>query len=354
MIANIDNNVGALRSFLADEGIAENTIFIFTTDNGTSSGARVFNAGMRGRKGSEYDGGHRVPFFMHWPAAGLTGGRDVKPITAHVDVLPTLIDWCDIPAPESVKFDGVSLAPLIDGSASDSWPDRILVTDSQRVKDPIKWRKSAGDDVSLAFEQSHRVVRHQSDPGQTTNVADEHPDVVERLTDFYEAWWAELEPTFDDATAIHLGHPAENPARLTSHDWITTRSTPWNQAHVRAALTGEGNTGFWNVRVVEGGTYEIRLRRWPKEAGAAIDAGLPPGDDVPGVKPYRARPGVAIEPATATVRIGGQTASQAVEPGSKEVIFRMDLPEGKTRLSAVFETDEGQIYGAYYAYVERL
>ena len=49
-------------------------------------GDKVFNAGMRGKKGSQYDGGHRVPFFIHWPDGELTGGRDVEPITAHVDV----------------------------------------------------------------------------------------------------------------------------------------------------------------------------------------------------------------------------------------------------------------------------
>ncbi len=67
MIANIDDNVGKLREFLDQEGLTDNTIFIFTTDNGTSSGDEVFNAGMRGKKGSQYDGGHRVPFFLHWP-----------------------------------------------------------------------------------------------------------------------------------------------------------------------------------------------------------------------------------------------------------------------------------------------
>ena len=71
MIANIDENVGKMRHFLDDEGLTDNTIFIFMTDNGTATGDRVFNKGMRGRKGSEYDGGHRVPFFLHWPKGGL-------------------------------------------------------------------------------------------------------------------------------------------------------------------------------------------------------------------------------------------------------------------------------------------
>ena len=65
MIANIDDNVGALRKFLDEEGLSENTIFIFTTDNGTAGGKNVFNASMRAGKGSPYDGGHRVPLFLH-------------------------------------------------------------------------------------------------------------------------------------------------------------------------------------------------------------------------------------------------------------------------------------------------
>src|SRR5690606_34335806 len=99
--------------------LTENTIFIFTTDNGSTGGGdfnELFNAGMRGKKGSEYDGGHRVPFFIKWPQGDLGSGRDVTPITAHVDVLPTLIDLAGIQAPENVRFDGASIRTLLDGS----------------------------------------------------------------------------------------------------------------------------------------------------------------------------------------------------------------------------------------------
>ena len=70
MITNIDDNLGATRKLLKDLGIHDDTIFIFTTDNGTASGRQIFNAGI-GQKGSEYDGGHRVPFFLHWPNGGM-------------------------------------------------------------------------------------------------------------------------------------------------------------------------------------------------------------------------------------------------------------------------------------------
>ena len=352
MIANIDDNVGRLRTFLQEEGLTNNTIFIFTTDNGSSSGWKVFNAGMRAGKGSEYDGGHRVPFFMHWPAGHVSGGRDVAPITAHVDVLPTLIDLCGIPSPTGVQFDGTSLRPLLEDQTV-SWGDRILVTDSQRVKDPIKWRKSSVMTSQWRLINGRQLYDIKADPGQQSDVASGHPEVVERLRKFYDAWWDELLPTFSNDTAIYLGHPAENPARLTSHDWITTGLTPWNQAHIRKAFNGDKNTGFWNVMVYEDGQYEVRLRRWPQTADLAIDAELTPGPPVPGVKAYRTTPGRAIRPVKATLEIGETFVEQPVRKGDHEIVFNLRLPKGKTRMKALFVTESGEKFGAYYAYVER-
>ncbi len=353
MIANIDDNVGRLRRFLDEAGLTRNTIFIFTTDNGSSSGWKLYNADMRAGKGSEYDGGHRVPFFIYWPGGSLTGGRDVTPITAHVDVLPTLLELCAVAAPPHVKFDGQSLVPLLRGEATD-WPDRILVTDSQRVKDPIKWRKSAVMTSDWRLVNGRELYAIKADPAQQSDVASGHPDVVARLRQFYNDWWEELQPTFADETAISLGHAAENPARLTAHDWITTGSTPWNQSHIRSALNGDDNTGFWNVNVVAAGDYEIRLRRWPRTTDLPIAAPLEPGADVPGVKPFRATAGRAVPAAKATIRLGKVTRSTEITAGAKEAVFNLSLPAGRTRLSGVFITADGEQFGAYYAYVRRI
>jgi arylsulfatase B len=356
MIANIDENVGKLRTFLEKEGLTENTIFIFTTDNGTKCGDEVFNAGMRGRKTSEYEGGHRVPFFIHWPAGSLVGGRDVEPITAHVDVLPTLIDLCGIAAPKGVQFDGRSIRPLLEGkarAADGSWPDRILVTDSQRVQDPIKWRKSSVMTSRWRLVNGKELYDMKQDPGQKSNVAAAHPEVFARLKAFYETWWAELEPTFKRVPAIYLGHERENPALLTSHDWAGTDKAAWNQALVRTAIDKPTGIGYWNVKVVEAGEYEIRLRRWPEEIDTAIDAPLPPGAEVPGESPFRASPGNAVPAVKASARIGEVTAEAPVDPGDKEVVFQMNLPVGKTRMWAHFTTRDGDTVGAFYAYVRK-
>src|SRR5262249_50569156 len=124
MITNIDENMGRLLERLKEWGLEENTILIFMTDNGSAAGLAQspkegewpgFNAGMRGLKASEYDGGHRVPCFVRWPAGKLEGGRDVKPLAAHFDLLPTLIGLCGLKKPDGVKVDGTSLVSLPKG-----------------------------------------------------------------------------------------------------------------------------------------------------------------------------------------------------------------------------------------------
>jgi arylsulfatase B len=353
MISHIDENVGELRDFLEEKGLAENTIFIFTTDNG-SVGTQMFDGGMRGGKGSEYDGGHRVPFFIHWPKGGLTGGRQVETITSYVDIVPTLIDFTGVPSPEGVVFDGVSIRSLLEKGDGVPWADRILVTDSQRVRDPIKWRKSAVMTDRWRLINGEELYDIDADPRQETDLAADQPETTKRLRAFYDAWWAELEPTFKLTTEIYLGHPEANPARLTSHDWIADGSTPWNHGHIRRGDDAPDHTGFWAVKVIEAGDYEIELRRWPKPADVAITAALPPGEDVPGVPAFRTTPGRALAVDTAHLEVGGQVLSKPIPKGAKGVKFKVPLKPGQDELWASFTGPNDYKVGAFYAYVKKL
>ncbi len=354
MIANIDDNVGALRKFLDKEGLTENTIFIFTTDNGTASGHPIYNAGMRGNKGSQYDGGHRVPFFVHWPAGGLTKPMDVEPVTHAVDILPTLIDLCEIDSPKEIEFDGHSLASLLRGKPDPNvqWDERILVTDSQRVKDPIMWKSSSVMTSKWRLIDGKSLYDIKADPGQKQDVATAYPAEVRRLREFYQGWWEEIEPSFNNDTAIYIGHPQDNPSRLTSHDWITTGSTPWNQSHIRKGTDEPKNTGFWNVKVCTAGKYQIRLRRWPEESKAPINVGMPPGKPVPGTKPFRMTPGRQFNLNKATIEIAGKSLSTDFEQNALEAVITAELPKGKTKLTAKFHGADGSTVGAYYAYIK--
>ena len=351
MIANIDDNVGQLRALLESEGIAENTIFIFTTDNGTSSGRKVFNSNMRGQKGSEYDGGHRVPFFIHWPGH-FTGGIDVDPLTSHVDLLPTLAEICGAKIPPGVKLDGKSIVSLLKNPSKKApeWDERAIVTDSQRVIDPVKWRKSAVMTSRWRLINGKELYDIDADPSQSNDVAKDFPSVVEKLTKSYESWWADIEPGFKVDARIHIGSENENPTVLTAHDWLGVQP-PWNQAHIRRAKPSK--PGYWSVKVLEAGNYEISIRRWPAESNIPADAGVPPGQDVPGVKAFRTASGKSITPVKARLKIGDLEQIRDFLPGSKQVTFKAELQSGETSLSAAFEDSEGVEIGAFYVYVKK-
>ena len=361
MITNIDENVGKTRGLLKELGIEENTVFIFTTDNGTATGEKVFNAGMRGRKGSPYDGGHRVPFFVHWPAGKMTEERDVDTLAHAVDVVPTLLEFAGVEKPAGVSFDGVSLVGLMRADGEVDWPERFLVTDSQRVRDPIKWRQSSVMSEQYRLVNGKELYDIGADPGQKKNIAGEHPGQVAEMRRFYDRWWAELEPTFAQTTEIHLGHPEHPEVVLTSHDWIQEVNPPWNQNQVRRGVEIKGDdgrlehTGHWAVKVVESGRYRLALRRWPRESGKAINAALPAGENVPGASvAYRAVPGKGIKATKASLRIDGkEIGTLAVEEGQQEVVFEAEISAGSHQLAPVFGVKGGEM-GAYYVTVTRL
>ncbi len=329
MITNIDENMGRLLAFLEDQKLAENTIVIFMTDNGSSG--RGFNAGMRGYKGSEYEGGHRVPCFVRWPAGKLGGGRDIPHLTAHIDLLPTLTELCGVKTPQAAKFDGTSLVPLLNGKATE-WPDRTLIVESQRIEMPKKWRKSAVMTDRWRLVNGTKLYDMKADPGQKNDVASRNPKVVKRLTAAYEKWWKETSPSHKKSTWIILGSKKENPSRLTCHDWHAKR-VPWNQRHIKSGLM---SNGYWSVEVSRPGTYEFELRRWPKTTNKAINIGK-------GAKTTMAK-----------IEIAGRTAQSKVAPDATSVSFRMQLKAGRTRLQTWFLSGNKKSRGAYYVYVKRL
>jgi arylsulfatase A-like enzyme len=382
MISNIDDNVGATRALLRELGIERDTLLVFTTDNGTATGEKIFNAGMRGKKGTEYEGGHRVPFIAHWPAAGWNK-RHVNDTLCHaVDIVPTLLEVTGAKKPDALKFDGRSIRALLDpADRTDTWPhDRMLVTDSQRVRDPIKWKQTAVMSGKWRLINGRELYDLRTDPGQERNVIASHPAQAEKMRAFYDAWWAELEPTFAQTTEIHLGHPDHPVVSLTGHDWIQEALPPWNQQHIRLA-DGVGtrpsgqpkgkkaapaqaasqdsalskHQGHWAVKVVTPGAYAISLRRWPVEADHPITASLPAGPDVPGAsRAYRSHAGAAIPITRAILRLNGEdVATKSVTAADKQISFIATLPAGSHRLAPVFIATDGQEVGAYYTVVTK-
>ena len=359
MIANIDENVGKLRAVLREKGIERNTIFIFATDNGTSVGHRLFNAGMRGHKGDPYDGGHRVPFFLHWPGGGYTKERRIRTLTAHIDIAPTLLDLCGIPQPEGVTFDGRSLRLLLEKGDDAEWPDRIVMTDAQQHGPPAKWVTTAVMSERWRLIGGKELYDIDADPGQKTNVYASHPEVVRELTAYYDALWAEIEPTLKDVAEIPLGHAKAPSVALNYHDCIG-RHKFWFQNGIRSIRDKINPPGkkrrpaFWPVEVVADGEYTIELRRWPRELNAAIQADVPPGEKVYGRPAQRTTPGVGFPAVRAQLSIGEQHVAKAVDKTTRGATFRVRLPKGSYRLSGGFADVRGRKLDAFYVYVKKV
>jgi arylsulfatase len=217
MIHNIDENVGRLLARLDELGIAKDTLVIFMSDNGTAAGQKIFNAGMRGAKGSPWLGGTRAASFWRWPGTLAPGDR--PQLAAHIDFLPTLAELAGAKLSEEVKaqVEGRSLAPLL-RDAQAAWPERVLFTHVGRwergqaaeakyarcaVRDP-RWHL-VNDNAKGA--KAWQLFDVQADPGEQTDVAAQHPEVVTRLDAEYDRWWASLQSQLVNENAPI---PAEN------------------------------------------------------------------------------------------------------------------------------------------------
>lgn len=368
-VTNVDENVGRLRAKLDELGIADNTIVIFMTDNGSGGGVTCdehghveegpcnYNAGMRGTKVWEYEGGHRVPFFLYCPAVGVQGGKDIGELTSYVDFMPTLLDLCGVKVPSERSFHGQSLKPLMTGSKGGNWNERVLVADTQRVARPVKWQKSCVMKNRWRLINGKELYDLASDPGQRKDLSGAHPEIVAELREGYCKWWQLVSEQFDRDIPFHIGATDEE-VMLTTHD-IRNEATDvaWNQGEVRRAHLV---SGYWEIDVKAAGRYRFEFRRWPREAGHALCDPIE-GDDVEirwDCVSEKSRGmysgGVKIDIKWARLVIGDQVLNAEVEPGARFVEFEVDLPAGPAHLYPSFHTTSPKTVAPYYIYVKRI
>ena len=335
MIANLDENIGRFREKLKELGLSENTLLIFMTDNGTTAGwidqdakYPYYNAGMRGWKSSAWDGGHRVPCFWHWPKGNLTGGRDVPNLSAHFDILPTLVELLQLKKPEGPAVDGIPLTAPLHGVIEETWPDRTLFVHVQRAFQPPKWENSVCMSQKWRLIDGKQLYDIKADPGQDKDVAKDHPEVVGKLRKDYETWWESLKPAMDHTVRIGLGGK-QNPTMLYSHDWLMPGVQPaaWHQNQIKR---GELINGGWAVEVKEAGDYEITLYRWPSYLNKEMNI------------------------TQARLKIGDVDENQAIQTTAAKATFKVKLNAGQTMLHTWLTRPDGKEHGAYFTEVKRM
>jgi arylsulfatase/arylsulfatase A len=276
MITNIDNNVGKLLKKLGQLNILDNTIVIFMVDNGPNT--RRYVSGMRGMKTTVYEGGIRSPLFVHWPIK-LRPGTTSDRIAAHIDIMPTILDACDIDLPANLKIDGKSLLPLLKNQDVD-WPDRHIVIQAHRGDAPVRYNNfairnqrwkllhaSGFGKETLEGRPNFELYDMLNDPLEMKNLVLEHPRTVEQLKLAYEEWFEDVSstrPNNYEPPRIQIGTPFENPVVLTRQDW---RSKDYWAA--------EEANGYWKLYVAQSGSYNVRIcfDPIPKDGEAIIQFG---------------------------------------------------------------------------------
>ena len=341
MVQNFDENLGRLLQSLNQWGIDENTVVIFMGDNGTGGGVdsrtmEGYNAGMRGKKGSTYEGGHRVACFARWPGT-LDSGGTVEELTAHLDWLPTLIDLCGLEKPSDVAFDGRSIESLLHGKSS-NWRERKLFVDRQADQLEM-WNPSVEPEQKypgrVVLTERWRLVNGElydilDDPSQKADLARQNPKVIESLSAAYKKHFEDVADHGGRFTPFIIGAPEENPTRFTTRDWHhTDGGVIWKMSLVEDDSLFVN--GFWALDTHAEGRYEFRISRYPRDME---------------------KPMGAIE---ARIKVGDTSESINIEPEETYTKFKLDLKEGPTILQT-WLTDEQtkNVRGAYYVEVKRL
>ncbi|WP_084105214.1 sulfatase-like hydrolase/transferase [Demequina sp. NBRC 110056] len=188
VVETLDDGIGRIVDELEATGQLDNTVIMVTSDNGPWY---LGDPGdHRGRKGSVSEGGQRVPFLVHWPD-GLEGGRELSTMTMGTDILPTLLEWLDLPAPDDRQLDGTSMAALLEGTsdvASEHYyfyaGEQLLAVSDGRYKyyaEQPFLHANSGLPVSVATRQGPWLFDLEADQSEAYDVIDSHPDIAADL-----------------------------------------------------------------------------------------------------------------------------------------------------------------------------
>jgi arylsulfatase A-like enzyme len=240
MIHNIDENLGRLLARIDELGIGGDTLVVFMNDNGGTAGVPVFNAGMRGAKGSPWLGGTRAISLWRWP--GRIHPGDCDRLVAHIDVFPTLAELARVDAaaaaPLRDQIEGRSLVPFLADPADPAgaaWDERLLFTHLGRWPrhsdpDAAKYRGAAVRTKAWALVSPDggatpdwQLYDLRTDYGQQHDVAAEHPGVVRDMAAAYDRWWIGILPALINEQAAG---PRINPFQELYYRQFGGRPTP--------------------------------------------------------------------------------------------------------------------------------
>ncbi|MCL4201682.1 MAG: sulfatase-like hydrolase/transferase [Pirellulaceae bacterium] len=182
----MDDAVGRVVATLKLEGVWENTLLFFLSDNGGPLAQTANNTPLRGGKHSDYEGGVRVPFLVCWPAM-LEAGES-QAVVSSLDILPTALAAAGVSAPADKPFDGINLLPILRGETPSPARDLFWCSGSEAGW----WAVRSGDWKLVAQRSRVELFDLARDVSEANDLAQARPDKLAELTTRHDAWLAQM------------------------------------------------------------------------------------------------------------------------------------------------------------------
>lgn len=284
LIERVDQNLGRMLKKLDEWGVADDTLVVFTSDNGGVS--KFWKGGMNGQKASVYEGGVLAPCFVRWPGK-IPSGKIMAAQTSHVDWLPTFCELADVPVPDDREIDGKSLVAMLRSGRAEQHHRYVYHTWDRHTPNPdFRWGisesrwKLLGQFGSTARPDPSkwRLFDLKNDPGETKNLLKQHPEIVSRLRTEFVRWFDDVTDGIDySPIPIPVGHPDQQSVDI-SPSWAK-----WTGDHIHYTFDGydwdtidgwrsPGENAVWRMDVMDPGTYRVQLSYGcrPQDAGGVL------------------------------------------------------------------------------------
>lgn len=345
-IANIDENFGKFDDFLKKNNLDENTILIFMTDNGAGAADNLWVDGYRGAKGSKLEGGHRVPFYIRWPKAGIQGGKNLNALVAHVDMIPTLAKLCGVSLPKNNKLDGVDFSPLLLHKGNFPENRTVFIHHRQDSKPPFDVNQSCVLRNGWRLLDGNKLYDVENDKLESINLASKNPDLVKELLSENKEFidQTKLLPEYRNFIPAVAGNVNQKVIVFTIQHAIGNSPGLWKAEQIAEGVKSK-NDGY-ALSFDSDGKYKISLARWPRECQGRIHG-------VPSINPKKWYNYKVIKPEKAYIKINNKEYTKDIDENMKEVSFVLDFKKGDAFLNADFIEKEDK-FGVYYIYIEKI
>jgi len=282
MIDVVDQGIGRIVDRLEDLGLAENTVILFSSDNGgvESLGSVPVTSmePLRGEKGFTYEGGVREPMFLHWP-----NGQRYAPtedgLVSIMDFYPTMLDLAGVPLPEGQPSDGISLAPLLRGGSLPALQERPLfwynvttgVEPPGKIIQPVAAVRHGDWRLVRQFERPLELYYLPDDPGESNNLAEAEPARTAQMAAMLQDWLDDTgialptpNPNYDPEYVIPRQVDALPQQAQLVREWRPAQDDSWQAARmVEVETTGDA------LRMHAAGNYPEIFTRETEGLGAA-------------------------------------------------------------------------------------